>query len=102
MIRIDHTLSNFRIHRSFESIVDLSFSNLLLSRVLGYRVVVLHTDLFTYFTSNAGFLSTRAYTHLLYSKTYKAPELMVYLNMMGFRGQPLVLDTTVETYVKYD
>ena len=27
---------------------------------------------------------------------------MVYLTMMGFGGRPLVLGTTVETYVKYD
>ena len=27
---------------------------------------------------------------------------MVYLTMMGFWGQPLVLGTTVDTYVKYD
>ena len=33
---------------------------------------------------------------------YRQPELMVYLNMMGFRGQPLLLGPTVETYIKYD
>ena len=33
---------------------------------------------------------------------YSAPELMVYLNMMGFGGRPLVLGPTVDTDVKYD
>ena len=38
----------------------------------------------------------------IYPSTYSAPELMVYLNMMGFGGQPLVLGPTVDAYVKYD
>ena len=33
---------------------------------------------------------------------YRQPELMVYLNMMGFGGLPLVLGLAVDTYVKYD
>ena len=33
---------------------------------------------------------------------YSAPELMVYLNMMGFGGRLLVIGTTVETHIKYD
>ena len=33
MIRIDRTLSNLRIHKSFESIIDLTFSNLLDFRI---------------------------------------------------------------------
>ena len=36
------------------------------------------------------------------ARSYSAPELMVYLNIMGFGGRPLVLGPTVYTYVKYD
>ena len=36
-----------------------------------------------------------------FNSMYICPELMVYRNMMGLGGRPLVLGPTVYTYVKY-
>ena len=60
MIQIDHTLSNFWIHRSFELIIDLTFSNLLLSVFQATeQTFYIHLGVFfTYFTRIVAFLST--------------------------------------------
>ena len=40
--------------------------------------------------------------YINYPPTYCWPELMVFHNMMGLGGRSLVLDTTIDTYLKYD
>ena len=38
----------------------------------------------------------------IYCIVYSWPELMIFRDMMGLGGQPLVLGPTVDTYVEYD